>query len=260
MAQILTQARSRIAVPPRRIPTGSAAPSSAEIEAPIRLAIVDDHPAMLRGLQSLFDPDRRYRVTATGNCAADVSTIADRAQCEVIIVDLGLPGDVFGALQHVAVTAPGIKLLVYTAHESVDLAVRAIDIGVNGYVLKGSPIEDLHEAITVARRGEIYVSPAFAFRVFAGMHRTKSESNRRLSGRERQLIKCLLEGKSNKEIAAALRLTEKTVKHYMTNLMGKLHVHSRLEVVVAAQRWSDGALLAHDVNNDTALPLFSGRF
>jgi two-component system nitrate/nitrite response regulator NarL len=222
------------------------------------LSFVDDHPALLQGLTSLFGADPRYRLADNGSSAADLTRIADQGHSDVIIVDLGLPGDVFGALRRVVTSALPMKVLVYTAHESVDLAVRALDSGVHGFVLKGSPIEELHEAIAVVTRGEIYVSPGFSFRVFAGLRKTRGANNTRLSGRERQLIKCLLEGKSNKEIATALRLTEKTVKHYMTNLMGKLHVHSRLEVVVAAQRWADGASLAHDVNNDGTLPLFRG--
>lgn len=235
-----------------------AARSRTAADTSIRLAFIDDHPALLRGLASLFGMDPRYALAENGRCAADIAAIAGKGRCDVIIIDLGMPGDVFGALRSVVTSAPEVKLLVYTAHESVDLAVRALDVGAHAFVLKGSPIEDLHEAISVVRRGEIYVSPAFSFRVFAGLHRTRGANNIRLSGRERQLVRCLLEGKSNKEIATALRLTEKTVKHYMTNLMGKLHVHSRLEVVVAAQRWADGASLAHDVNNDAALPLFRG--
>lgn len=233
--------------------------SRADADIPIRLSFVDDHPALLRGLAALFSADPLYALAECGSCAADMTVIARQGQSDVIIVDLGMPGDVFGALRDVVTSAPSMKVLVYTAHESVDLAIRALDVGAHAFVLKGSPIDDLYEAIAVARRGEIYVSPAFSFRVFAGLHKTRGTGNTRLSGRERQLVGCLLEGKSNKEIATALRLTEKTVKHYMTNLMGKLQVHSRLEVVVAAQRWSDGASLAHDVNNDAALPLFRGR-
>lgn len=234
--------------------------SRAGADTPIRLSFIDDHPALLRGLASLFGVDPRYTLAGNGSCAADMVTIANAGRCDVIIMDLGMPGDVFGALRNVVTSAPAVRVLVYTAHESVDLAIRALDVGAHAFVLKGSPIEDLHEAIAVARRGEIYVSPAFAFRVFAGLHNARGTSNARLSGRERQLVRCLLEGKSNKEIATALRLSEKTVKHYMTNLMGKLHVHSRLEVVVAAQRWSDGAALVNDPDADASLPLFSGSF
>jgi DNA-binding NarL/FixJ family response regulator len=257
--QDLTQATDHLSVRPRRKRPAAAPDSlSPAPDTPVRLSFVDDHPALLRGLMSLFGADPRYRLAGNGSSAADLTAIAKQGNSDIIIVDLGLPGDVFGALQDVATSAQPTKMLVYTAHENVDLAVRALDSGVHAFVLKGRPVEELHEAISVVSRGEIYVSPGFSYRVFAGLNKTRGAHNTRLSGRERQLVKCLLEGKSNKEIAAALRLTEKTVKHYMTNLMGKLHVHSRLEVVVAAQRWSDGVSLAHDVNNDAALPLFRG--
>jgi DNA-binding NarL/FixJ family response regulator len=105
-------------------------------------------------------------------------------------------------------------------------------------VLKGRPSEDLNNAIDAVLRGELYVSPEFSQRLFTGFrNRTRREPSPilRLSPREKQLVDGLLEGQSNKEIARSLNLTEKTVKHYMTNLMNKLKVKSRLEVALAAK-------------------------
>jgi DNA-binding NarL/FixJ family response regulator len=146
---------------------------------------------------------------------------------------------VLGAIRTITEQAMKTKLVVFTAFEDVDKALRAIDAGAHGYVLKGRPTDDLHEAIDFVRRGEIFISPGFAQTVVAGF-RNRSKRDRdleasQLSPREDQIVSCLLEGKSNKEIARTLGLSEKTIKHYMTNLMNKLRVKSRLEVVVAAR-------------------------
>jgi DNA-binding NarL/FixJ family response regulator len=208
---------------------------------PIRLAFVDDHPTLLHGLSALFSADSRYLLAATGTLAGDIESLARAGSCDVIVADLGLKGDVFAALAAAAGLDPGPRLVVFTAHENVSLALRALNAGAHAFVLKGSPPEELHEAIAAVLRGELYVSPTFSPQVLAGFQKAGREGMRfRLSGRERQLVESLLKGWSNKEIATALGLTEKTVKHYMTNLMVKLQVHSRLEVVVAAQQWADG--------------------
>jgi DNA-binding NarL/FixJ family response regulator len=122
--------------------------------------------------------------------------------------------------------------------------MRALDAGAQGFVLKGRPSDDLSTAIETVARGDLFVSPDFSKTLMAGFrNRSKREKDlkaAKLSARERQLVECLLEAKSNKEIARTLNLTEKTVKHYMTNLMNKLRVKSRIEVVLAVQSGQRG--------------------
>ena len=155
---------------------------------------------------------------------------------EVMILDLSMPGDVFAAIDVMTEASPTLKLVVFTAFANVDLAIRALDAGAHAFVLKGRPYEDLFEAIEAARRGELYVSPGFAPQLVAGYRNWSRRETVKLSARERQLLDCLMQGNTNKEIASTLKLTEKTVKHYMTNLMNKLQVKNRVEVVLAAQR------------------------
>jgi len=209
-----------------------------QAETPIRLAFVDDHPTLLTGLAVIFAEDARYEIVATGASAHDAIDIARDKRPEVMILDLSMPGDVFAAIDSFAHDVPTKKLVVFTAFASVDLALRALDAGAHGFVLKGRPAEDLYEAIDAVSRGELYVSPDFSQRVMAGF-RNKSRRDTgptaKLSDRELQLIDCLLKGQSNKEIAHELQLAEKTVKHYMSNLMTKLKVKNRLEVLLVAQ-------------------------
>jgi len=203
------------------------------------IALVDDHPTLLRGIEALLTEDGRYAVVGTGATAAAIVELAVSLVPDLLIVDLSMPGDVFAAIE-AATKASRSRLLVFTAFGDVDLAMKALDAGAQGLVLKGSPSEDLSEAIETVLNGELFVSPDFSKKLMAGFrHRSQRErefSAAKLSARERQLVECLLEAKSNKEIARTLNLTEKTVKHYMTNLMNKLRVKNRVEVVLAVQK------------------------
>jgi DNA-binding NarL/FixJ family response regulator len=210
---------------------------------PIRLLFVDDHPALLAGMAALFAADRRFEVVGSGSNAQDAVTLAQVARPDVMIVDLSMPGNVLGAIESICASSFS-KVIVFTAYDDVDRALQAINAGAHGYVLKGRPTSDLYEAIDTVVGGDIFVSPDFARRLMAGMrNRTRREREAKaaqLSPREQQIVAHLLQGRSNKEIARDLGLSEKTIKHYMTNLMSKLRVKSRLEVVAAARRQFDG--------------------
>ena len=217
----------------------------------VRLAFVDDHPTLLRGLATVFGSDERYSIVATGASADEAVTIAATSEPGVMILDLSMPGDVFAAIDRMTELHPRLKIIVFTAFANVEMALKAINAGAHAFVLKGSPSEGLYDAIEKVSRGQLYVSPEFAPRLTAGFrNRTRRERTHvpRLSAREQQLVDCLLQGKSNREIAKALELTEKTVKHYMTNLMTKLNVKSRLEVVVAAQALKNGEMSPAEVD------------
>lgn len=210
----------------------------------LRIALVDDHPTLLRGVEGILAEDGQYDIVGTGSSASDILAFAQSGQPDIIIVDLSMPGDVLNAVE--SVTRSGrLKVIVFTAYGDVELAMKALDAGAQGFVLKGSPAASLSDAIETVRRGELYVSPDFSKKLVAGFrHRSKREKDfkaARLSAREQQLVECLLEAKSNKEIARTLNLSEKTIKHYMTNLMNKLRVKSRVEVVLAVQSWQRGS-------------------
>lgn len=215
-----------------------------------KLAFVDDHPTLLKGLATIFATEPRFEIVGTGASSADAVTIAHSARPEVMILDLSMPGDVFAAIDSLTRDIPTMKVIVFTAFANVELALRALDAGAQGFVLKGRPAEDLYDAIDAVRRGELFVSPDFSQQVMAGFrNRVRKETlpSTKLSARELQLVDCLLQGQSNKEIARSLQLAEKTVKHYMTNLMNKLKVKNRLEVVLAAQTLRREAEYGHDL-------------
>lgn len=208
-----------------------------------RLVFVDDHPTLLKGIAALFDGQDDYEIVGTGTSAAEAVELAVSAAPDVISLDLSMPGDVFSAIATVLERSPRTRIIVFTAYADVEMALRVLDAGVHGFVLKGRPSSDLFECIATVMAGGIFVSPEFSQQLMAGFRnrtrRVREQSATRLSAREQQIVQCLFEAKSNKEIARTLNLTEKTVKHYMTNLMSKLKVKNRLEVVLAAQKMAE---------------------
>lgn len=228
----------------------------APTSSPMRIAFVDDHPTLLTGIAALFSADGGFSVVGTESSADGAVEVARLTQPDLMTLDLSMPGDVYAAIRTIGELSPATKMIIFTAYADVDLALQALDAGAHAFVLKGRPSEDLFAAIETVTKGGLFVSPDFSPKLIAGFrNRTRREDERsaaKLSPREQQLVQCLLEAKSNKEIARTLNLTEKTVKHYMTNLMYKLKVKSRLEVVLAVQRLRAPYELEMPLQNDDA--------
>ncbi|RYG87119.1 MAG: response regulator transcription factor [Alphaproteobacteria bacterium] len=206
---------------------------------PTRIAFVDDHPMLLRGIVGLFEDNRQFEVVGTAQTSVEAIALAGRERPDVLTLDLSMPGDVFSAIRVMSERLPTLRIVIFTAYDDVAMAVRAIDAGAHAFVLKGRPSDDLFEAIAAVQDGEFFVSPPFAQKLAAGtegraacLHAPQGPA---LSQREVEIVDLLMKGRSNKEIARELGLTEKTIKHYMTNLMTKLKVRNRLEVVIAMQ-------------------------
>ena len=209
----------------------------------VSVALVDDHPLMIEAIHSLLSRTDGFDVVGTGTTAHDVVELCHRTHPQVAIVDLSMPGDVYSAMANAIKISPSTKIVAFTAATGVDSAIRALDAGASGYVLKGSSTMELIQAILAVHTGETYITHSFASRVIAGLRdasvRRRAAEAVILSIRERQIVRLLMSGKTNKEIAIAIKISEKTVKHYMTALMQKLQVRNRVEVVIAAQKYSE---------------------
>jgi DNA-binding NarL/FixJ family response regulator len=208
--------------------------------ASISVAVVDGHPVLLEGISAVLARHGGFSLAAAGSSANEICSIARSCRPGAMIVDLAVPGEPFIAISEAATAAPKMAIIVFTASDSVFDAVRALDAGANGYVLKGSTTKELTDAIEVTLRGEIYITPSLATKVIAALRRRalerQADMSPRLSVREDQIVKLLLCGKRNRDIGRILSLSEKTVKGYMTRLMHKLNARSRLEVVVWAKK------------------------
>ena len=205
----------------------------------VSVGLVDDHPLMIEGIVTLLSRAQNIEVLSTGSSARDIIDISSRLHPDVIIVDLSMAGDVYAAIAMSIKVSPSTKIVAFTAATGVDSAIRALDAGASGYVLKGSSAQELILAVESVCHGETYITRSFASQVIAGLRnasvRRVAAEAVRFSIREDQIVRLLLRGNTNKEIAASLKISEKTVKNYMTILMQKLNARNRLEVVIAAQ-------------------------
>jgi len=151
----------------------------------------------------------------------------DRLQIDAARLDLELPG-LSGLDALPRFNAPVLVLTAYDADEDIE---RALAAGAKGYLLKGAPLDDIERAIAAVARGESWLDPRIASRVM------RRDTRARLTNRERDVLRLVAAGKSNKEIAAALRITERTAKFHVTSIFTKLGAENRAQAVaIAAER------------------------
>lgn len=188
----------------------------------IRIVVVDDHPVVREGLVAALARREDFTIAASFGSAEEL--LASRFEADIILLDLELPGmSGVEALPRLAV--PALVLTAYASDEQLDAVLRA---GARGYLLKGAALEEIERAIRAVVRGERYLDPRIASRVAALSHAP------RLSARERDVLRLVVAGKSNKEIAAALNVTERTVKFHMTSIFNKLGAENRAQAVTIA--------------------------
>lgn len=203
---------------------------------PTHLVLADDHPTLLRGLESVFE-EEDFEIVGTADSAAGLIELVRTRRPEVVIADLSMPGNAIEAIRSAAQL--GARVVVFTAFADPKLAFEAMQAGALGFVLKGRPADDLFEAVRMAEAGGVFVSPELAPRLLSALYGQEAggpeKRGPKLSQREQQVVDGLLRAKTNKEIARELNLSEKTIKHYMTNLMAKLGAKNRLDVVLAVR-------------------------
>jgi len=190
----------------------------------------------------MFAAAQDMSVIASGKTADDVFDIAVNMRPDVMVVDINMPGNVLTAIARATSMNLPTRFLAFTASESVEMAIAALEAGASGYVLKGATLDELCDAIRHVHMGETHVSPAFAARVVTALRRAQAAQQVprvRFSRREEEVLRLLLRGGTNKEMADALSISEKTVKHYMTVLIQKLNVRNRVEVALAARILAD---------------------
>lgn len=207
---------------------------------PLTIAFADDHPLLLRGIMNLFEDDPAYSVVGKADCANTALDLVRRHVPDVVVMDLSMPGDIFQTISEMAAQFP-TRIVIFTAYSSIDAALKALEAGAVGFVLKDSDSEELFDAVSTVSAGEMYITKQYALQVMNGLReRAKRDSSKgkvRLSPRERQIARLLAEARTNREIAEALQISERTVKSYMSALMAKLKARNRVEVAMAAREY-----------------------
>jgi DNA-binding NarL/FixJ family response regulator len=188
----------------------------------MNLVIVDDHPVVREGLAAALSRRGDFAIVASFGSAEEL--LASRVSADVVLLDLELPG-MSGVDALAKITTPVLVLTAYSTDEQIDAVIRA---GARGYLLKGASVEEIDRAIRAVARGERYLDPRITQRVAA------LAGAPRLSPREREVLRALVSGKSNKEIAAALGVTERTVKFHVTSIFNKLGAENRAQAVTIA--------------------------
>lgn len=208
----------------------------------IRVLVVDDHALFRRGVIQTINEEPDMSVIGEAETAGAATERARDLLPDVVLLDIKLPDrsglSVATTLQR---ECPYSKIVVLTVVEDDDAVLRALKEGAHGYVLKGVSAEELVQVIRSVSGGETYVTPSIAGRLLTEL--TAPSANRTASGligelteREGAILDLVAQGKTNKEIAAELFLSEKTVKHYMTNVLQKLQVRNRVEAALLANR------------------------
>jgi two-component system, NarL family, nitrate/nitrite response regulator NarL len=208
----------------------------------IRVGVVDDHPLFREGVVSTLAAQDDMTIVGQGATADDAVRIARDHQPHVIVLDMNLPGDGLTALGTVASRYSSTSVLMLTVAADEERVTNAMRCGARGYLLKGVSGPGLVGAVRAVSQGELYVSPSLAARLLirSGTDRAgRGESPDRfddLTTREQQILALVSHGLSNKEIGSKLELTEKTVKHYLTSVLKKLHVRNRVDAALLACR------------------------
>jgi two-component system nitrate/nitrite response regulator NarL len=222
---------------------------------PISLALIDSHPVTIEGLTHVFASQGEFHVTAKGGTSRDALAIAEACRPELMFLDLAIPGNALATISEIAAKYPDIKIIAFTATPGVDYAVTALEAGARAFLSKSCTTDELISAARSVAAGDTYISQSFASGVITALRnasvRKIAMQVLKLSTREDQIILLLLSGKTNKEIASRLGITEKTVKHYMTILMQKLNARNRVEVVIAAQNLKHGPTNFHSTEPHT---------
>jgi two-component system, NarL family, response regulator NreC len=205
--------------------------------AKIRVLITDDHALFRQGIKTLLSAEPDMEVVGEASNGADAVTKAVELRPDLILMDIGMAGlSSFEATRQVKKNRPETKVLFLTMYDDEDYLVECMDVGAGGYVLKDSPAAQLLAAIRDVHRGGSYLSPRMLSQLVDDFRSRVKSATRlprfaTLTTREREVLKVLAEGSSVKEIAGSLNLSVKTVEAHKFNLMRKLDIHNKAQLV-----------------------------
>jgi len=208
----------------------------------IRLVLVDDHEMVRTGLRMLLESQPDIKIIGEASNAEQALSLVSKLQPDVVVMDITLP-DMSGieATRQIKASHPAIAVVALTIHEDEQYFFEMLQAGASGYVPKRAAPDDLISAIRAAHEDDIYLYPSLAKTLVADfLGRTRSLQNEisldRLTGREQEVLELLAEGNSNEDIAEKLSISKHTVARHRENLMRKLEMHSRSELVKYAIR------------------------
>ena len=204
-----------------------------QIEArPLRLLVVDDHEVVRQGLVSLLERREHFQVVAEAGTAAEAVEMARKFEPDLVVMDVRLPdGSGIEACREIRAEFPGTRVVILTSYPDEEAVLSAIIAGASGYLLKQIRGRDLVSALESVGRGESLLDPAVTEKVLDRVRRiatgTYTDEMAQLTQQEQKILLLVAEGKTNKEIASEVFLSDKTVKNYVSSILSKLNLQRR---------------------------------
>ena len=203
----------------------------------INIAIIDDHKMVREGLRQLLEFEGDINVIAEAGNGEEGYQVIKSDKPDVVLLDINMPiMNGLELLKKIRMENDQTKILILTIHNEVEYLSKAVEIGVNGYVLKDSESSELKKAIIAVNRGESYIQPSIAPLLLELYNKEEKEDDGAnvLSAREYEVLRLIAEGLFNKEIAYKLSISEKTVKNHVSNIFKKIGVSDRTQAAVYA--------------------------
>jgi DNA-binding NarL/FixJ family response regulator len=209
----------------------------------LRLLVVDDHEVVREGLVALLDRREGFSVVAQAGTVAEAIAEARRHRPDIVVMDVRLPdGSGVEACREIRSELPETRVVMLTSYPDEEAVLSAIIAGASGYLLKQVRARDLVAALVAVGRGESLLDPAVTEKVLERVRRIatggQSDDLAALTAQERRILMLVAEGKTNKEIATEIFLSDKTVKNYVSSILSKLNLERRAQAAayVARQR------------------------
>ena len=206
----------------------------------IDILVVDDHPLFRQGVVHSLEMDPQFKVVGETASGEQALALARSLLPDVVLLDISMPGwNGIVTAEKIALACPATAIVMLTGSDEKDKLLAALKAGARGYVLKGVSAKELAGVVRSAVAGEIYVSPSIAAEMLVSLTQGKApDPLQELTDREREILALIGSGLTNREIGERIFLSEKTIKHYVTNILQKLQVRSRVEAALVANRHS----------------------
>jgi DNA-binding NarL/FixJ family response regulator len=201
----------------------------------IHIVVVDDHPIVRDGLVAVLSTQPDFEVVGEASGGPEAIQCVGASRPDVILLDLEMPDmDGVETLQRLREIDPALRVIVFTAFDTDERIVKAVQAGAQGYLLKGVPRDEIFNAIRVVHAGGALLQPVIASKLLRQVSRDAQPEPDPLTERELEVLRLMAQGQMNKEIAAALVISERTVKFHVSAILSKLGAGNRTEAVTLA--------------------------